>query len=170
MSYLDEEQSQEICWRDGQCLVEALANIDPGWFSKLGGKMRRGANISWVFMVGNLKRIMISIRSYYHQHIGLVIDKEKEPCLGLIARIGDKSQLDKLMKLVLACALNGPEKKKNIERILEMDAVMRTELIKIINSMDIERTLINMRMLLNMPNRKKTKGRRWKDRILTTVE
>ena len=35
MSYLDEVHSQQVCWRDGQCLVEALASIDPGWFSKL---------------------------------------------------------------------------------------------------------------------------------------
>jgi len=147
MSYLDEVPSHKVCWRDGQSLVKALTNIDPVWFSKLRVRMRRGASVSWVFMTGNLRRIMISLRSYYYQHIGLVIDKEKEPCLELIARVGDKSQLEKLMKLILACALNGPEKKKNIQRILEMDAAMRTELIKVINSMDIERTLLNMQML-----------------------
>ena len=97
-------------------------------------------------MVGNLRRIMISIRRYYSEHLGLIIDKEKEPCLGLIARVGDQVQLERMMKLVLGCAVNGPERGKNIARILEMETMIRTELLTIINDMEMEKTLRKMRI------------------------
>jgi hypothetical protein len=66
--------------------------------------MRPHASTSWVFMQGNLKRIMVAIHGYYSRHLGLVLSKEREPVLGLIARVGDQVQLEKMMQLVLGCA------------------------------------------------------------------
>ena len=32
---LDEEETKQVSWQDGEKIAEALANIDPVWFSKI---------------------------------------------------------------------------------------------------------------------------------------
>jgi hypothetical protein len=34
-TYLEEDDSERVGWRDGERIAEALANIDQGWFSRL---------------------------------------------------------------------------------------------------------------------------------------
>ena len=33
--YLEEEENKQVSWQDGEKIAEALANIDPVWFSKI---------------------------------------------------------------------------------------------------------------------------------------
>ena len=35
LSYLVEDHSRRVCWRDGERFAEALASIDQSWFSNL---------------------------------------------------------------------------------------------------------------------------------------
>ena len=82
--------------------------------------MRINASSSWVFMQGNLKRIMVAIRGYYSGQLGIVLSKEKEPSVGLLARLGDKKELEKMLRLVLGCAVTGTARSAHINRILSM--------------------------------------------------
>ena len=43
--------------------------------------MRPGADTSWMWVKGNLKRIMISIRSFYKKQLGKSLDKDQQPDL-----------------------------------------------------------------------------------------
>ena len=108
--------------------------------------MRLRASTSWVFMQGNLKRIMVAIRGQYSRHLGLVLSKEREPVLGLIARVGDQVQLEKMMRLVLGCAVTGHERGRHIRKILSLDKEMKTNILFEVKSLELEVTLLNMKL------------------------
>ena len=109
--------------------------------------MRPRASMSWVFMKGNLKRLMVAIRGYYSRHLGLLISKDREPVLGLIARVGDQVELEKMMKLVLGCAVTGRERGTHIKRILSLEKEMKTEILMAVKSLELETTLLNMTLI-----------------------
>ena len=111
-------------------------------------KMRPHASTSWVFMKGNLNRIMVAIRGYYLRHLGLVLSKEREPVLGLIARVGEQVELNKMLLLILGCAVTCPERGRHIRRILGLGKVLKTEMLLAIKSLDLEVTLLNLNVVL----------------------
>jgi hypothetical protein len=108
--------------------------------------MRPRASTSWVFMQGNLKRIMVAIRGYYSWHLGLVLSKEREPVLGLIARVGDQVQMEKMKQLVLGCAVTGQERGRHIRNILSLEKKMKTEILLKVKSLKLEVTLLTIKV------------------------
>ena len=108
--------------------------------------MRPRASTSWVFMQGNLKRIMVAIRGYYSRHLGLVLSKEREPVLGLMARVGDQVQLEKMMRLVLGCAVSGQERGRHIRKMLSLEKEMKTKILFEVKSLELEVTLLNIKL------------------------
>ena len=121
--------------------------------------MRPGASTSWVFMKGNLKRIMIAIRGYYSGHLGLVLSKEREPVLGLIARVGDQVEVEKMMQLVLGCAVTGRERGRHISRILSLEKEMKTEILLAVKGLQLEVTLLNITLARKQYVNKKEKAK-----------
>ena len=101
---------------------------------------------SWVFMQGNLKRIMVAIRGYYSRHLGLVLSKEREPVLGLIARVGDQVQLEKMMWLVLGCAVSAQERGRHIRKMFSLEKEMKTKILFEVKSLELEVTLLNIKL------------------------
>ena len=52
-------------------------------------RFRPNARVSWVFMKGNLERLLKCLRGYYTLHLGLVLDPQRMPDLVRLARQGE---------------------------------------------------------------------------------
>ena len=72
----------------------------------------------------DLERIVRSIQTYYKHHLGLVLDQDRVPHLGQLARNGRDGgvehwdNVDKMIVLVLGCAVTCPHRKQHIDKIL----------------------------------------------------
>lgn len=72
----------------------------------------------------DLERIVRSVQAYYRHHLGLVLDPARVPDLGQLARHGrddggeDSDNVDRMIGLVLGCAVTCPNRKLHIDKIL----------------------------------------------------
>ena len=80
--------------------------------------LRDNSHQSWVFMKNDLERLWRCLQSYYRQHLGLILTQDRVPDLGSIARTGDAENVDKMIVLVLGCAVTCPHRKTHIVSIL----------------------------------------------------
>jgi len=133
-------------WKDGKLFAEALANINEEWFSRIRKRFRPNAHLSWMFMKGNLERLLKSVQGYYRLHLGLILERIRIPDLVKIARTGDPVEVDRMIVLVLGCAVTCPERGGHITRILSSGSKMKTEILNQITSLGLERTFLNLKM------------------------
>ena len=90
---------------------------------------------------------MIALRGYYSRYLGLVITKEREPVLGLIARVGDKVELEKMLLLVLGCAVTCQARGRHIKKILGLEEEMKTRILLAVSSLELEVAYLNMNLV-----------------------
>ena len=101
-------------------------------------------------MKGNLDRLLKCLQGYYRLHLGLVLDRHRMPDLVQLARLGDHAevsnnnsitasywyemtlQIDRMIVLVLGCAVTCPDRSCHISRILASDNIKVCVLIIII--------------------------------------
>ena len=88
---------------------------------------------------------MIALRGYYSRYLGLVITKEREPVLGLIARVGDKVELEKMLLLVLGCAVTCQGRGRHVKKILELERELKTQILLAVSSLELEETYLNIK-------------------------
>ena len=88
---------------------------------------------------------MIALRGYYSRYLGLVITKEREPVLGLIARVGDKVELEKMLLLVLGCAVTCQGRGRHVKKILELERELKTQILLAVSSLELEEAYLNIK-------------------------
>merc|ERR1719431_1021529 len=90
---------------------------------------------------------MIALRGYYSRYLGLVITKEREPVLGLIARVGDKVELEKMLLLVLGCAVTCQGRGRHIKKILGLEKDLKTRILLAVSSLKLEVAYLNINIV-----------------------
>merc|ERR1719431_2271610 len=90
---------------------------------------------------------MIALRGYYSRYLGLVITKEREPVLGLIARVGDKVELEKMLLLVLGCAVTCQGRGRHIKKILGLEKELKTRILLAVSSLKLEAAYLNINIV-----------------------
>jgi len=73
------------------------------------------------------------------------------PDLVQLARKGDHTEIDRMIVLVLGCAVTCPDRSCHISRILESDNIkMKTEILKQVASLRLEKTFLNLRLAVKI--------------------
>jgi len=138
--------------RSGVLVSEALSNIYPDRFQQLRSRMRAGSEESWIFMKGNLRRILISINSYFRQQLGVCLLQSRIPDILRIARDVDRTELNKLVDLLLGCAITCKGRRDHIERILQMQPQQKSEVMLRLRSLDLEMGVLQVNKLYRNPS------------------
>ena len=81
-------------------------------------RLRSNSAVSWVFMKGNLARVVKSLCGYYRQEVGLMVDSSRLPDLNQLARLGQEQEVESLIRLVLGVAVTCPDRARHISIIL----------------------------------------------------
>ena len=97
---------------------EQLPSYITSPLSQVYSRLRSNSAVSWVFMKGNLARVVASLCGYYRQEVGLMVHTSRLPDLNQLARLGEEEEVESLIRLVLGVAVTCPDRARHISIIL----------------------------------------------------
>ena len=80
---------------------------------------------SWVFMKGNLSRIVQCLTGYYRHHLGLLLPTRRMADLTQLARLGEVEEVDTLIRQILGVAVTCSHRATHINIILSLNIEVR---------------------------------------------
>lgn len=124
---------------NGLIFARTLNQIDPNYFSeeKLLSKIKQDVDTNWRLKVSNLRKVVDALFNYYIDMVGLLnFSDELKPDVGKIGEKTDKTEIGKLVQLILGCAVNCMEKEKYITQIMELEEDLQRNIMKAIQSIE----------------------------------
>lgn len=123
---------------NGFIFARTLNQIDPIYFSdeKLVSKIRQDVDTNWRLKVSNLRKVVDFLFNYYIDMVGYGLNDELKPDVGKIGEKMDKTEIGKLVQLILGCAVNCLEKEKYITQIMELEEELQRNIMKAIQSIE----------------------------------
>ncbi|XP_023290822.1 protein Hook homolog 3 [Orussus abietinus] len=122
---------------DGVALAEALAQIAPEWFTAAWkSKIKTDVGTNWRLKVSNLKKIVEAVMEYYVECLNQQLSGYAKPDATKIGEHCDEHELQRLLQLVLGCAVNCNEKQRYITRIMGMEEVVQQVIMQSIQELE----------------------------------
>uniref|UniRef100_A0A336MEW5 Protein hook n=1 Tax=Culicoides sonorensis TaxID=179676 RepID=A0A336MEW5_CULSO len=135
----DEKEFSPQYLSNGFIFAKTLNQIDPHYFSddKLVSKIKQDVDTNWRLKVSNLRKVVDALLNYYIDMVGLLnISDGLKPDIAKIGEKNDKSEIGKLVQLILGCAVNCMEKEKYITQIMELEEDLQRNIMKAIQSIE----------------------------------
>ncbi|KAK2718267.1 protein Hook homolog 3-like isoform X2 [Artemia franciscana] len=108
---------------DGVFLSTILNKIDPSWFTESWlVKIKQDTGANWRLKVSNLKKVYDRVIDAYRENYGQKVPSHLLPDVNKIGEHEDAAEIQKLIKLVLGCAVMCEKQTEHINAILEMEA------------------------------------------------
>ncbi|KAL5963084.1 hypothetical protein TSMEX_009182 [Taenia solium] len=111
---------------DGVIISKILVSVSPSSFTpSWQSRIRSGDDITSAHKCFNLNHIMGAISQFFEAVIGQHLAIFQLPNVSLIAEKNDTGELFRLLQLVICCAVNGENKEKYIQTILNMERAVQ---------------------------------------------
>lgn len=125
----------EIC--DGVAIVDALIQMSPEYFGKLESKIKRDVSVNnWRLRISNLKKILEAVIEYFQDVLTLHVLDGGLPDVVKIGESSNLTELGKLLRLILGCAINCDKKQEYITMIMEMEETIQQNIMQTIQQLE----------------------------------
>lgn len=125
----------EIC--DGVGIVDALIQMSPEYFTKLETKIKRDVSVNnWRLRISNLKKILEAVIEYFQDVLTLHVLEGGRPDVVRIGESSNLTELGKLLRLILGCAINCDRKQEYITMIMEMEETIQQNIMQAIQQLE----------------------------------
>ncbi|OWR54762.1 hook protein [Danaus plexippus plexippus] len=122
---------------DGVAIAEALTQIAPEYFtSNWNSKIKTDVGHNWRLKVSNLKKILEGVVDYHQDILSLSLDEFSRPDVVNIAEHADRTDLGRLLQLVLSCAVNCIKKEEYITRIMDLELSCQRSIMQAIQELE----------------------------------
>lgn len=107
---------------DGVAMAEVLTQIAPEWFDvDWISKIKRDISDNHRLKLSNLKKILKGMLDYYNEVLSLDLETFTLPDVAEIAEFNNKTELGRMLQLVLGCATNCEDKEQYIQAIMSLE-------------------------------------------------
>ncbi|EDV31153.1 uncharacterized protein Dana_GF15219 [Drosophila ananassae] len=126
---------------DGVALAQALNQFAPesftdGWLSKI----KPGAvGSNWRLRMSNLKKVAQSVYDYYSEVLNYSLGDFAKPDVQRIAEKCDLGELERLLQLVLGCAVNCTNKQSYITEIMSLEEELQANIMRALQELESTR-------------------------------
>lgn len=122
---------------DGVALAEALHQFSPEsftdmWLSKI--KVDVGAN--WRLKMSNIKKVIEALYDYYTDVMNYSLAEFPRPDAMRIAEKHDSAELERLLQLILGCAVNCGKKQDYIRDIMLLEESLQANIMKALQDLE----------------------------------
>ncbi|KAH8281412.1 hypothetical protein KR054_000328 [Drosophila jambulina] len=127
---------------DGVALAQALNQFAPesftdSWLSKIKAS---AVGSNWRLRMSNLKKVTQSVYDYYSEVLNYSLSDFAKPDLQRIAEKCDLSELERLLQLVLGCAVNCAKKQSYITEIMCLEEELQANIMRALQELESTRT------------------------------
>eukprot|EP01117_Protostelium_nocturnum_P005530 TRINITY_DN1998_c0_g1_i1.p1 TRINITY_DN1998_c0_g1~~TRINITY_DN1998_c0_g1_i1.p1 ORF type:complete len:699 (+),score=315.14 TRINITY_DN1998_c0_g1_i1:68-2164(+) len=119
---------------DGIIFSDILEQLIPAYFDS--GLIKKEAQNNDFLKISNLRKIVLSLDEFFENELGFPSDVTVDP--NVIVKEGDKEEMNKLIQLILAVAIECENKIEYIQNIMKMDSQYQRELM-----VSIEKIMLN---------------------------
>ncbi|KAH8413306.1 hypothetical protein KR009_009962 [Drosophila setifemur] len=126
---------------DGVALAQALNQFAPESFTDLWlSKIKPGAvGSNWRLRMSNLKKVAQSVYDYYGEVLNYSLGDFARPDLQRIAEKCDLGELERLLQLVLGCAVNCTKKQSYITEIMCLEEELQANIMRALQELESTR-------------------------------
>ncbi|EDW90360.1 protein hook [Drosophila yakuba] len=126
---------------DGVALAQALNQFAPesftdAWLSKIKAS---AVGSNWRLRMSNLKKVTQSVYDYYSDVLNYSLSDFSKPDLQSIAEKCDLGELERLLQLVLGCAVNCAEKQSYITEIMCLEEELQANIMRALQELEATR-------------------------------
>ncbi|EDX05453.1 protein hook [Drosophila simulans] len=126
---------------DGVALAQALNQFAPesftdAWLSKIKAS---AVGSNWRLRMSNLKKVTQSVYDYYSDVLNYSLSDFSKPDLQRIAEKCDLGELERLLQLVLGCAVNCAEKQSYITEIMCLEEELQANIMRALQELEATR-------------------------------
>jgi len=126
---------------DGVALAQALNQFAPesftdAWLSKIKAS---AVGSNWRLRMSNLKKVTQSVYDYYSEVLNLSLSDFSKPDLQRIAEKCDLGELERLLQLVLGCAVNCAKKQSYITEIMCLEEELQANIMRALQELETTR-------------------------------
>ncbi|XP_037958706.1 protein hook isoform X2 [Teleopsis dalmanni] len=116
---------------DGVALAQALNQFAPESFTDVWlSKIKKDAGSNWRLKMSNLKKVIEAVYDYYTDVLNYSLTEFRRPDALCIAEKCDIGELERLLQLVLGCAVNCSEKKEYIREIMCLEESLQQNIMR----------------------------------------
>ncbi|XP_017117028.1 protein hook [Drosophila elegans] len=126
---------------DGVALAQALNQFAPesftdAWLSKIKAS---AVGSNWRLRMSNLKKVTQSVYDYYSEVLNYSLSDFSKPDLQRIAEKCDLGELERLLQLVLGCAVNCAKKQSYITEIMCLEEELQANIMRALQELEATR-------------------------------
>ncbi|KAK9751797.1 HOOK domain [Popillia japonica] len=121
---------------DGVAMYHVLTQISPEHFSKLDSKIKLDVGSNWRLKVSNLKKINESILEFYQDVVNSQVLDIGKPDVVKLGEMNDLTQLGKILRLILGCAVNCDRKQEYITQIMALEESVQQSIMLAIQQLE----------------------------------
>ncbi|KAH8352655.1 hypothetical protein KR084_005504 [Drosophila pseudotakahashii] len=126
---------------DGVALAQALNQFAPesftdAWLSKIKAS---AVGSNWRLRMSNLKKVTQSVYDYYSEVLNYSLGDFSKPDLQRIAEKCDLGELERLLQLVLGCAVNCAKKQSYITEIMCLEEELQANIMRALQELEATR-------------------------------
>ncbi|XP_017069998.1 LOW QUALITY PROTEIN: protein hook [Drosophila eugracilis] len=126
---------------DGVALAQALNQFAPesftdAWLSKIKAS---AVGSNWRLRMSNLKKVTQSVYDYYSEVLNYSLSDFSKPDLQRIAEKCDLGELERLLQLVLGCAVNCAQKQSYITEIMCLEEELQANIMRALQELEATR-------------------------------
>ncbi|XP_017000072.2 protein hook isoform X1 [Drosophila takahashii] len=126
---------------DGVALAQALNQFAPesftdAWLSKIKAS---AVGSNWRLRMSNLKKVTQSVYDYYSEVLNYSLGDFAKPDLQRIAEKCDLGELERLLQLVLGCAVNCAQKQSYITEIMCLEEELQANIMRALQELEATR-------------------------------
>lgn len=103
------------------------------WLSKI--KADAGSS-NWRLKLSNLKKVVEGLYDYYGDILNYSLSEFRRPDTMRIAEKCDELELERLLQLVLGCAVNCAKKQDYIHQIMCLEHILQANLMKVLQDLE----------------------------------
>lgn len=125
---------------DGEALAQALNQFSPDSFTDSWlSKIRSDCGSNWRLKMSNMKKVIEGVYDYYTDILNYTLSEYPRPDAQKIAEKADMIELERLLQLILGCAVNCVDKQDYITQIMELEESLQQNIMRALQ--DLESTL-----------------------------
>ncbi|XP_055917517.1 protein hook [Eupeodes corollae] len=125
---------------DGVALAQALNQFSPDSFTESWlSKIRSDCGSNWRLKMSNMKKVIEGVYDYYTDVLNYTLSEYPRPDAQKIAEKSDMIELERLLQLLLGCAVNCADKQDYITQIMELEESLQQNIMRALQ--DLESTL-----------------------------
>ncbi|XP_055840212.1 protein hook [Episyrphus balteatus] len=125
---------------DGVALAQSLNQFSPESFPESWlSKVRSDVGSNWRLKMSNMKKVIEGIYDYYTDVLNYTLSDYPRPDAQKIAEKSDMIELERLLQLILGCAVNCADKQDYITQIMELEESLQQNIMRALQ--DLESTL-----------------------------